>query len=114
MEYLNGWTKEKVIDQLNQEFKGVAYNDLRCQCSYRAGNKKCVAGCFIPNDLYTSSMEGIYIDTLMSSNKDISNSMPFGSLVMKTWQDIHDNIDSSLPLEDQMFELISFLDKDVQ
>lgn len=46
--FINGWTADKVIAHIEENFKGKAYNRQSNRCFYKKGNKKCAIGLFLP------------------------------------------------------------------
>lgn len=123
MDFINGWTKEKVVEQLTKEFKGKCVDETThdMNCLYRYQGKKCVAGCFIPDTVDFNQvmwqrgdgtnvlLNDVGIDTLMDSG-DIPDNMPFGPNDMFEWQSIHDMLDRRDTIESQLKVLINFID----
>lgn len=112
MEYLNGWTKESVTEHVKTNFKGRSMSPYGNACYYRGkDSKKCIAGCFIPDKQYESSMEGTVISTLIKFRKEIAGIMPFNRETMLDWQVIHDDVlTTEMTLEVQLEHLLAFLD----
>ena len=112
MSYINGWTKEKVIEHINKEYKGFSFDTEIDYCMYRADfDKKCVVGCFIPDDVYSVEMERKCANYLISSFH-LMKYMPFSSDIMQRWQNVHDNfLEQDISFEQQKIEILNFLDK---
>ena len=113
LEYLNGWTKESVIEHVKKEFKGFSSDEAGCTYLNEDG-LKCIAGCFIPAEKYNGRFESKAIDQLMTDGRfksyNISTLMPFNAIAMSRWQSIHDDkIDPLTPLNEQLDKLINFL-----
>ena len=107
MRYLNGWTKATVTQHLKDNFKGKS-EAVTNECKYRLGEKKCVAGCFIPDDMYHANFEGRAIDEVMDDN-NLHQEMPFSNDLMEEWQRIHDKLDTHLTNDKQLEILTDFL-----
>lgn len=109
LKYKNGWTKEKVIEHVTKEFKGFSHDPKR-GCLYRGPEgKKCIAGCFLTDEM--DFHEERSIASLMQSDNEIRNSMPFSDADMSAWQNIHDYLDRILTVEDQLNILLNFLER---
>lgn len=94
---MNGWTKEKMIEQIkNEMLDHVSANpnvSNRMVCAYRADDgNKCAIGVFIPNEVYNSSMEG---RTPLSPEfwHVLAMYMPLNAHGMWQMQQIHDHSD---------------------
>ena len=112
MEYLNGWTKEKVREQVKKEFKGKSVDLTRNKCLYRGPyNKKCIAGCFIHDEEYDPKMDEMLDARIGYITKDFGLKMPLNGDSMNKWQYIHDSLDVCLTVERQTEILLEFLDK---
>ena len=110
MPFINNWTREKVINQVIKEFKGYSSNDYQCMYRDEKG-RKCIAGCFIPDELYNESFENDSIEELIdNTSPEIYKSMPFPALTMKKWQRLHDyKLDDKMSLDAQLKILLEFL-----
>ena len=112
MDYLNGWTQETVTEHLKKHFKGKSENitddDYKNECKYRFDGKKCVAGCFIPDDKYHSNFEGLAIDDVIEDN-DLHGIMPLHVDTMEKWQRVHDELSTYLTTDKQLEILTDFL-----
>ncbi len=92
---INGWTKQLILDHIEKEFKGKSLQNDG-SCLYRGENgRKCAAGIFIPDSLYSHRLENKTIHSLMDKNyseynESITNVMPLEVTAMMRLQDIHD------------------------
>ena len=108
--YLNGWTKESVIELVTREFKGKS---IRCnnpkECRYRGEkSRKCIAGCFIPDDKYNTNMEGLRVEAIYTLLP--YGTFPFNAHTMNCWQSKHDSLSPEDSVEQQLATLLKFLD----
>lgn len=98
MKTINGWTKKSMIAHIKKNFKGKSFiqtpdgyspNDITCL--YRGPNgKKCAVGMFIPNKLYSKTIEGgAFSDIEPKRLSKISQYMPLED--MDELQRVHDN-----------------------
>ena len=110
MEYLNGWTREKVEAHVRAEFKGKAESGGDDgTCLYKTDDgKKCAVGMFISDDIYIEEMEHKTAQSLFRKYPDLIGMMPFSTLNMYDWQNVHDNLISN---EDQLATMLKFLDR---
>jgi len=116
MEYLNGWTKQKVIEKVTKDFKGKSLN-AEGKCVYRGPNdQKCIAGIFMLDNEYKPYFDKLTADSKFEDIKGLIKDgkvshMPFDQYDMNKWQTIHDNkLDDNAPIEEQLEELLKFLD----
>lgn len=112
MEYLNGWTKEKVIEKINTEFKGrcVGIDELETCLYLNDEGKKCVVGLFIPDGHLGQRYIGCAL-SLLYHHRDLKKVMPFSDCFMSAWQRIHDAESfNNLSLDEQKQKLIAFLE----
>lgn len=95
--FINGWTKEKVIEHIKGNFKGKSFNPDRNlhECLYRGPNgRKCAVGMFIPDDKYSERMEGKSAWDLMRNkqgHEEFTKLMPLTAMEMDNLQSEHDN-----------------------
>ena len=111
MEYLNGWTKEKIIEKINNEFKGFSGNDTG-GCYYKHPNndgRKCIVGLFLTDELLESMDGEGYIYHVSIKHPEILELLPFNIIAMSNWQRIHDRVIQECPLEKQKQLLINLL-----
>lgn len=111
--YTNGYNKKKVMEVIRRENLGrKSENDIG-QCLYRHPNgNKCLAGCFIPDDIYTTKMEKVSIDSLMKENSRFKTHMPFEDPdLMWKFQLFHDNISKGVEGEEFFEEIEKELTK---
>lgn len=84
---INGWTKERVLEQVKKRNNGkpAIIND---HCRYRTPEGNCcVAGCFIPDELYDPGMEGNSVTTYTTNLfKFVEHCFPFSFKEMTTFQ----------------------------
>jgi hypothetical protein len=92
-----GWTKNSIIAQLilknNGSRSGIQDLDGDFICRYRGpdGNA-CAIGCFLPDDLYSRSMEGMNVRQLFKllGGVDAITWMPLSVPAMEELQAVHD------------------------
>jgi len=88
---INGWTKEKVMEQVKK------YNNGRramigSTCTYLDNEKnRCAVGCFIPDN-----HKGLYCEApvkyLLLQHPDLEELMPFDIIGLTFFQKAHDDI----------------------
>jgi len=73
-----GWTKEKVMKAITTGNFGIksVKSDGICRYKNHDGNK-CFVGCFIPNEIYSESMEGMPVNQLLLEYSSIKSHLPF-------------------------------------
>lgn len=110
---INGWTKEKMIEHVKNNFKGKSFkdDDRYSVCVYRGMNsKKCAAGMFIQDEDYLNIMEGTNIGALMVRYTKIERSMPLTYEAMNMFQESHDS-----SLENETLNcMINFINNQVE
>lgn len=92
---INGWTKRKMIAQINKEFKGKAFNRKKDMCQYLTPNgKKCAVGCFIPAaDLEekAGAMNACgSVSGLLNTFPELAKKLPLPKESLGYFQDLHD------------------------
>lgn len=88
-----GWTKEKMREAIirgnngKKSLRSLSEDDIH-RCAYRApdGNK-CAAGCFIPDDMYSTKLEGRCVGQLPDY---ITDQFPLSEYAMQRLQSVHD------------------------
>lgn len=95
MEYINGWTKEKVIKHVKENFKGFAFrtniSNGRGLCQYLTKDgKKCAVGLFIPDGHTAQNSEDRAI-VILNQYPELSKRMPLNEDQMNKWQKWHDD-----------------------
>lgn len=106
---INGWTKEKMIQHVKDNFKGKSVN-LSGLCVYRGRNEtKCAAGLFMKDEDYSFAFEHRNIKTLMKEHPEIKDSMPLDSDGMISLQFIHDE----RVAEDPLPKILNFIEHEV-
>jgi hypothetical protein len=89
-----GWTKSSIIAQLKRRNNGnKSVNSVNNNCAYRGENgNACAIGCFLPDDLYSRSMEGMNIHQLFKllGGTNAITWMPLSVLAMEELQAVHD------------------------
>lgn len=89
--FINGWTKEKVIAHIKENYKGRSLDPTKQGCMYRGQNgAKCAVGLFIPDSVYTPVMEGYTILTSFDLRDRVESYMPMIFSKMADLQGIHD------------------------
>jgi hypothetical protein len=87
--YINGYNKEKVMQQIRAKNKGYQSYDGNT-CLYRSeDNNACLVGCFIPDEKYKKEMEGIDARILINEH-NIKKHMPLPTRYMGRLQVFHD------------------------
>lgn len=85
---INGWTKQGIIDHIQSNWNGVSVGRLGCRYRLQTG-AKCAVGLFIPDNLYSSSMEGYSVSTI-SKEHSIAAAMPLPEEALRSMQAVHD------------------------
>lgn len=89
-DFINGWTKEKVIKHIEENFKGRAYDVEKNICEYLTKDgKKCAVGLFIPDGHKGQKFVGDVLN-LLGKHENLLLKMPFDSEHLLTMQRIHD------------------------
>lgn len=125
----NGWTKQKMKDQIKLKNNGSkAFASSIC-CYRTPDGNACAAGCFIPDELYSGSFEGISTDGFFNLKrledkidispedldraKEIAKKFPLDVLGMQAMQRVHDDFKSAAfpgenprNLHDELFQFI--------
>jgi len=90
--FLNGWTKEKVLEQIKKKNLGYPAKNDDGSCFYRQDvngqTNCCLVGAFIPDDLYHEGMEFQGIDDIL--DKTLEKHMPMDVDSMAELQGYHD------------------------
>lgn len=113
---VNGWTKERVIEHVKHNFRGktLRYLDSPHFCAYRSPEgRKCAAGLFIPDELYNADMEGKPIGYVTAEHEDVIKVLPLTVTGMGNFQDVHDTLENDLPVSEQLFQLVTWLEQNV-
>lgn len=90
---INGWTKQKMIDYIEANFKGKSINSNGKTCLYRGPEgRKCAIGLFIPDEKYFESMdtEDLRASDLIKLYPDLHDSMPLAGSALNQLQNAHD------------------------
>lgn len=95
---INGWTKEKMIKHIVNNFRGKSTDDPDISgyqvCRYRGtGGKKCAVGLFIPDEKYSDGIESVAVSEIYNDFKLV---LPLSRTGMATFQLVHDD---SIPSE---------------
>lgn len=92
---INGWTKDRVIEQIEQKNGFKQCVGHRGDCKYRGQNgSACFVGAFIPDSEYCTSFD-VGIDAfrlLMVASPDLQRHMPLEPMGMNMIQTIHDRL----------------------
>lgn len=89
--YINGYDRQKVMDQIKARNLGYrAFDYYKDECYYRASDGNCcLVGCFIPDELYDSKIEGN--DAIHAIKYlELENHMPLSNRLMNRLQELHD------------------------
>lgn len=90
MKLINGWTKQRVMEQVKKYNNGTkAYSHITASCEYLTDNNRCAVGCFIPDGheaLYTR----MRADKLLERYPELSKVMPFSPTNLIVFQNVHD------------------------
>lgn len=119
IKFRNGWTKEKVIKHIEQNFKGKAYDENLCICRYKTEDgKKCAVGLFIPKSHEAYRYEGC-VDALIQEYKDLKKVLPMDLESLRKIQNIHDlgntvfcTDEDFRTNEEILMDLISFIESE--
>lgn len=90
MKLINGWTKEKVMEQVKKYNNGKKCMDNWAPiiCSYLNENgNRCLVGCFIP-DNHPGLKSQAPVCNLLNKYPDLRDKMPFED--MSRFQKVHD------------------------
>lgn len=95
--FINGWTKEKVMEHIRNNFKGKSIAEDGIMCLYRGLNsKKCAVGMFIPDEVYINEMDDCGVCSLLFNRFPFLNQiMPLNVTYMYELQKRHDNAESN-------------------
>ena len=106
---VNGWTKEKVMEQVRKYNNGTqAVKDGTCL--YNHNSNRCAIGCFIP-DGHPALGSRERVITLLSDYPDLISYMPFSdSDALRYFQRSHDVCDMGHFNGDTYFAIQNFLD----
>lgn len=118
---INGWTRESIIKHINETFKGRSItSDPGAEgypnqfCAYRGDNEtKCAVGMFIPDDLYSDTMEGYTLEALLRNFPKVSEGLPLPMEDMQVLQKIHDERDPAETTEQILTAMINYIKKTV-
>lgn len=118
MKFLNGWTKNKVIKHIEENFKGKAFNKQTNLCQYKTiDGKKCAVGLFIPEKHKAFKLAG-NVDRLLTLYPDLTKVMPLDITYLTALQRIHDSGDKGLAIYDSrtdeivLMDLISYIESE--
>ena len=95
MAFANGWTKEKVREQVRKYNNGTqARNTPGGFCQYQAADgNRCFIGAFLPEEHKGLLTQGAVVE-LLNTNPDLWSYVPFDDLrLLCQFQDIHDQND---------------------
>lgn len=115
----NGYTKQKIIDKINSDFKGKAVRaidaDEKSICAYLTHDgKKCAVGLFIPDGHDAQSHEGGYQDLMKNHSETLQTLMSMEDTGMTAFQSFHDvQLKNSETVETQKARLIEWILKNV-
>jgi len=102
-EPINGFTKQKMIDVINEKF--TIKSEAGGKCAYRGtDNARCAVGCFIPDDIYTPAMDDMSDSSawiMLQKYPQLQPLMPLDSNAMGYFQKHHDDRE---PLPNQSFK----------
>lgn len=107
MECINGWTKKTMIKHIKDNFKGKSIYSV--WCAYRGSEgTKCAVGMFIPDEIYSYTMEQLTYSDLLDGFPEVSSFVPLED--MRGLQDAHDN---SLP-QCTLSDMLSYIKAHVE
>lgn len=115
---INGYTKESIKDVIRREFKGKAVDGYACRY-LTADGRKCAVGLFIPDGHEAQGYQGAAEDLLarfedlhsympLDGRRDKNN--PYDSPLQK-FQAAHDDLSSSLSVEEQRDVLLRWVEE---
>lgn len=112
---INGFTKQKMIDIVNANFKGKSYDFKNHMCRYKdyESGRKCAVGLFIPDSAYCEVMEGRSAYTLVSNFPILESHMPLNEKGLDSFQGVHDNFNEFQSEEEQKSILIDWIKANV-
>lgn len=93
---LNGWTKEKMVEQIKKYNNGTkAWSDSISACMYlTSDNNRCAAGCFIPDAHPGLRFQGS-VDRLVTGHPGLEKLLPLNISGMMMMQNEHDRVSTS-------------------
>ncbi len=112
MKLINGWTKETVLAKVKERNNGKKCADTFGVCKYRLEGNCCIAGCFIPDEVYNPSMEGCAI-SMDNIWEYVEKFMPFAQWDMNSFQ-IHAHDSPNVPTNGIYEAVEKFLNEDVE
>lgn len=88
----NGWTKEKVMEQVKKYNDGTRAITLDGACTYANGNNnRCAIGCFIPDNHKALTLNA-GVTYILENFPDLKKYMPFDNAkALNELQSTHDN-----------------------
>jgi len=114
---INGYTKEKIIEVINRDFKGKSFknsdkSDSGIECLYLSENgKKCAVGLFIP-DGHPAQESTFNASDILFMYKDLINLMPL-DIGIASFQTCHDFLDEKLSIDEQKQVLIKWVKENI-
>lgn len=91
---INGWTKDKILEQLDKRMpdEGAATRDGNC-CYLTDEGKTCAIGAFIPENLYKKEWDDRKVDvsSIIRESKEVEAVMPFCMNGLIPLQQLHDH-----------------------
>lgn len=107
---INGWTKEKMIEQIKLRNNGTKSVDrIVGGCFYRGINNNCCAvGCFIPDEEYKYSFD--VARSFYEVYSQLKRFMPLNFNGMCNMREVHDNFEG----EDMHVVLENWINENVQ
>ena len=103
---INGFTKTKMIEMIILGNNGTqSMGNGTTNCAYRGRNgNKCPVGCFIPDELYHTALEGRDIGSIYSDYPEIQACMPLNQHGMFSLQSIHDRYGRTYDIDGENLE----------
>lgn len=112
---INGWTKAKMIEHINTNFKGwagIEHSDGKTSCYYRTpeiDSRGCAVGIFIPDNMYKAEIEGSSADRAIKKIPELAAVMPLDTNGICMMQSVHD-----AATKDTLDHILRFIDAFVQ
>lgn len=118
---INGFTKEKMIDVVNNEFKGKSFVGSS-GCRYKTyDGRKCAVGMFIPDSKYDEGMDNrshfgnsVSITYLLHYFPNVEVDMPLDHDGLVSFQSCHDGLNLMLSIDKQKEVLLDWINKYVE
>jgi hypothetical protein len=108
---INGFTKQTIKHKIQTEFTDKSLNDIG-GCVYRGmDGRKCIVGCFIPDEMYEPEMDknaDTSVTGILKNYPDLKSFMPLELEALKDLQHEHDEGDyeESVTLKEHLLDWV--------